>query len=343
MKKIKRFILLSGMALSLCSCNKETALVNATQIPNHITKTLSTHLNINADIIIPDEIQSEVEILEIERKKMNAKALINILSPDAVATSIDQGIYKTDETLISISDGNYFYEHKNSTIYSRFFTEQESLRFPNTVNLKELDYKEALEKSTNYLSLIGLNDIELDEYYVLNKTFLENQYNENKKKTNWKKDLTAGLEIKKEDWATEKGAYIFHFSVIENNLPIAQSTYFAQDGSYITGTSIDVCYYEGGIAFVNAVSNYTVKSVSGVKQFANIEHILNAVNQKFTSSEFLNPITIKEIRLVYQAQKIKDTLYFMPVWAVQYSEQCQDGVYEDTLYFDIETSKEAIN
>lgn len=342
MKKYKRIITTLSIALLLYGCQKDSTEVSSLEIPGHITKELEENLSIDADIIIPEKIQSEVEILKIESKELDAKDIIDKLYPNAVALYEDEDIYKDGESMINISNGNYYYDNKNERIYSRFFIDQAELLFPTSSNLEELDVEDSLEEAKKYLSSIGLDNIALNKYYVLNKAFLENQYNEIKKEDGWQKDVDAGREVLKEDWEDEKGAYIFNFEVIENGLPISQGMYHTKDDEYIEGSSIKICYSEDGIAFVEAVANYSIKDTNGSKKIVGMESVIAGIEHKFSNLIIQEPITINRIRLVYQAQKIKGTLNLIPVWEVQYSEQCEGIVEKGTIYFDVETGKEIV-
>ena len=341
-KKYKIISLTLGTALLLCSCQKNTTEAILSEIPNHITKKLEANLNIDADIIIPEKIQSEIEILEVELTNLDAEDIISTLYPNSEKLYEDLYIYEDGTSIISMSDGNYFYDNKNERIYSRFFMEQEELLFPNTPNIEDLDMEKSLEEATSYLSSIGLNNIELNKYYVLNKTFLESQYNAAKKEANWQEDVDAGREVLKEDWGAEKGAYLFNFEAIENGLPIAQAGYFTKDNEYVAGTSIKICCSENGITYVESNNIYTLKTSDGSKKLTGIETLTEGLEYKFSNLIIQEPIIINKIRLVYQAQKIKNKIYLIPVWEVQYSEQCEGIIEKGTIYFDTETGKEIV-
>ncbi len=335
-------IIALGTVLLLCSCQKDATLVSTLEIPEHITKELEENLNIDTDIIIPEKIQSEVEILEIEPKELDAKDIMSRLYPNAAALYEDLDIYQDEESTINISDANYYYDDDNERIYSRFFTEQQELLFPTASNLEELDVEASLKEAKSYLSSIGLDSIALNKYYVLNKAFLEEQYNKAKKNVGWQKDVDAGREIVKEDWDDEKGAYIFNFEVIENDLPIAQGGYFTKDNEYISGSSIKICCSENGIASVESIKNYSIKASNGSKKLTGMETVIEGIEHKFSNLIIEEPIIINQIRLVYQVQKIKGTLYLIPVWEVQYLQQCEGIMEKGTIYFDVETGKEIV-
>lgn len=342
MKKYKITIITLGIALLLCSCGKDVTKISSSEIPEHITKQLEENLNIDADIIIPKKNQSKVEVLEIESKVLNTKEIINNLYPNAVALYEDDDIYEDGMSTINMSDGNYYYDNKNERIYNRFFTEQKELLFPTTSNLKELKVEDSLEKAKSYLSHIGLNNTELSEYYVLSRSFLESQYNETKKENGWAEDVAAGREVLKEDWENEKGAYIFNFEVIENGLPISRLGYHTKDNEYIGGSSIQVCCSQNGVAFVSVDKNYSVKALSGSKKLVGMERIIEGIEHKFSNLIIQEPITITKIRLIYQPQKIKATLYLVPVWEVGYLEECDGIIEKGAIYFDAETGKEIV-
>ncbi|KAF5065616.1 hypothetical protein DSECCO2_272060 [anaerobic digester metagenome] len=348
MKKYRMILIVLGTALILSSCQKDistdedNSMVVPVEISKHITKNLDKNLKIDADIIVPEKIQSEVEILEIEPENLDAKAIINKLYPNAVALYKDRDIYEDGGVTINISNGNYHYDNKNKRIYSRFFVKQEELRYPVAENLVKLDVNESLEEAKNYLAEIGYENIKLNGYYVLSKEFLEEEYYENKKEESWQEDVDAGREIVKEDWQDEKGAYIFNFDVIEHDLPISQDMYVTKDNEYIRGSSITICCSEDGVAFVEAVKNYSVKASNGSKKIVGTDIIIKGIEQKFSNLIIEEPIIINEMRLVYQAQKIKEKLYFIPIWEVQYLQQCEGINEKGTIYFDVETGKEIV-
>lgn len=344
MKKFKRswvFIILA-VSFILCSCQKDTTKVISSELLTHVTKTFDENIKMNADIIFPEKIQSEVEILEIELKKMDEQTIINKLYPDAVALDDRDGVYSVGDSFIDIDDGNFYYEDKSKRIYSRFFVKQEELLFPNATNLEELNVDESLDEAKKYLAEIGFGNIELTNYYVLNKQFLEGQYNKAKKEKNWQADVDAGREVFKEDWQEEKGAYIFNFSLIEHDLPIVQGMYVTKDDEYIHGSSITICCNENGVNFVEAVKTYSIIASDGSKKLAGTDVVIKGIEQKFSNLIIEEPITINKMRLAYQVQKIDDRLYLVPVWEVQYFQQ-NEGIMENGLiYYDVETGKELV-
>ena len=342
MKKYKMISILLGTTLLLCSCQKEATIINSEEMPKHVAQELEKNLSIDADIIIPEGIQSNVPILEIEPKVFDVKTIISKLYPNAVALYDDEDIYKDEKSTINITNGDYYYNNKNERIYTRFFTEQEELLFPTVSNLEGLDVEISLEKAKDYLSDIGLDNIELNSYYVLSKDFLQEQYNAIKKENNWQDDVNAGREVLKDDWEIERGAYIFNFEVIQNGIPISQGMYHTKDNEYISGSSVKICCNEDGITFVDSVANYSVKNTSGSKKLAGIDTLMKGISHKFSNLIIQEPITLNKIRLVYQAQKVRGTLYLIPVWEVQYLEQCEGTLSKGIIYFEVETGKEII-
>lgn len=344
MGKIEKIglLVIFGISILLCGCNKNTNEIASFEISKHLTESIDENIMVDAEVIFPENIQSEVDVLEIEPKKLNAQEIVDKLYPDAVLLNEEKGIYKNGDSYINISNGNYFYDDKEQQIYSRFFTNQEELLFPRSTNLETLNMDEALENAKQYLALIGIENIELDEYYVLSKQFLEEKYIKAQEDENWEKDVEAGREVFKENWKDEKGAYIFVFSVIEHDLPIVRGMYVTKDNEYIEGTSNTICCSEDGIAFVEAIKNYNVKSLSGKKKIAGMNVILKGLEQKFSNLIIEEPLIVNEIRLAYQAQKQKDSLYLVPVWEVEYMQQIEGTSEKGTIYFDVENGKEIV-
>lgn len=339
---IKYGILLMLSIFIFCGCQKEDNDQIAVELTNHITKDLDDNVKIDADIIFPEDTQREVDILEIEPAKLDTQKIVNELYPTAVLFDQERGIYKNGDSYINISNGNFFYDDKEQRIYSRFFTNQEELLSPKAVDIEGFDVDETLETAKQYLGVIGFENIELSEYYVLSKQYLEEQYTQAKMNKDWQKDVAEGREVFKDDWQDEKGAYVFVFSIVEHGLPIVQGMYITKDNEYIEGSSITICCSEDGIAFVEATNHYAVKSPSGKKKIAGTDVIIKGLEQKFSNLIVEEPLVINEIHLAYQAQKQNGKLYLVPVWEVQYVQQCEGNIEKGIIYFDVENGREIV-
>lgn len=337
-------LLVIGAFILLCGCQKgkNEIEIESVELPRHVMENFDEKIKIDADVIFPENIQKEVDVLEIEPARLQAQEIVDKLYPNAILFNEGKGIYKDGDSYININDGNFFYDDKEQQIYGRFFTNQEELLFPKAKNLEELDMDEALEMAKQYLTVVGLENIELDEYYVLSKQFLEEKYRKAQKDESWQKDVEAGREVFKEDWQEEKGAYVFVFSVIEHNLPIVRGMYITKDNEYIEGSSITICCSEDGVAFVEAIKNYNVKALSGKKKIAGMKVILKSLEQKFSNLIIEEPIIVNKICLAYQTQKIKEKLYLVPVWEVQYFQQNEGDIEKGHIYFDVESGKEIV-
>lgn len=340
-KKCRILLVIIGIVI-LCGCQKEEGKKEFSDFPKHITENLDENIKIDADIIFPENIQKEVDVLEIQPTKLQAQEIVDKLYPDALLVDEENGIYKNGDSYINIKNGNYFYDDKEQKIYGRFFTNQEELLSPKAKDLDELDFDKTVETAKQYLAAIGLKNVELDEYYVLNKQFLEEKYYKAQQDEDWEKDVEAGREVFKDDWQDEKGAYVFVFSVIENQLPIVREMYITRDNEYIEGSSITICCSENGIAFIEAVNNYTVKSVSNKEKITGIDVVLEGLEKKFSNLIIKESIEVNEMRLAYQVQKKKDKLYLIPVWEVQYTQQIEDIIENGYIYFDVENGKEIV-
>lgn len=343
MKNYRKYGMLFMLSIFIfCGCQKEESDPISVALTDHITEDLDDNVKIDADIVFPEDVQTEVDVLEIEPAKLDAQKIIDELYPTAVLFDKERGIYKDEDSYININNGNFFYDDKEQRIYSRFFMNQEELLFPKAMNLEGFSVDDALETAKQYITLIGIENIELAEYYVLSKQFLEEQYHKAQKDENWQKDVEEGREVFKEDWQEEKGAYVFVFSIMEHDLPIVRGMYITKDNEYIEGSSITICCSEDGIAFVEAINHYSVKSSSGKKKIAGTNVILQGLEQKFSNLIVEEPIVINEIHLAYQVQKQKEKLYLVPVWEVQYSQQCEGNIEKGTIYFDVENGKEIV-
>lgn len=340
-KKYRILLVIIGIII-LCGCQKNESEIEISDLPKHITENLDENIKIDADIIFPENMQREVEVLKIEPTQLKAQDIVDKLYPSAFLVDAENGIYKNGDSYINIKNGNYFYDDKEQKIYGRFFTNQKELLSPKSKDLDELDFNKTLETAKKYLAAIGLKNVELDEYYVLNKQFLEEKYYQAQKDEDWRKNIEAGREVFKDDWQDEKGAYVFVFSVIENKLPIVRGMYITRDNEYIEGSSITICCSEYGIAFIEAINNYTVKAVSNKEKISGTDVVLEALEKKFSNLIIGEPIVINEMRLAYQAQKEKDNLYLIPVWKVQYFQQIEDNVERGYIYFDVESGKEIV-
>lgn len=70
---IKYGILLMLSMFIFCGCQKEENDPISVGLTYHITKDLDDNVQIDADIVFPEDIQREVDVLEIEYAKLDAQ------------------------------------------------------------------------------------------------------------------------------------------------------------------------------------------------------------------------------------------------------------------------------
>lgn len=354
MKKINLAFILIELIICViasgCFPNVEnesmTASTNSLQtstfdFPTHIKDNDIEHLNIDADIIIPSNFDTQqiISITSAEYRVWDRENIVSELSngrkiedqsygentgPDdlfytytfddnANLTFTTEGIFYTTEMAVDFQYAYYFDNYENY-IYDNTLSE---IFANNTIN--GIDKNDALSSVREIISLLSINDVLAEPtIYSLDADTMNKLQNES--------GTTDKHGNPLEEWSEEQEAYLIVYPVLHQNIPSLKMNAISEN-ELISSSNVYFIYGRNGLISFYVSGIFDIKKAeqkSSVLSPVNaVENVKNYFNNIIMDSE----IDIQMIKLVYikkcDFEKIKD-LKVEPVWFIY-------GNYKNTL------------
>ena len=330
-------LLLIALFMTACTGNSYNDITvkkanNLSNAPTHLSQKLGKHVNLNADVVIPEEIKSipvlKASIYSIDPSKLketligkqiiitqkNSNGSIQELaygqlcdtSGNPILVSdilVDHGkpleqendkllLYGAGQTIFMTTEYNYTFMTFQRDAISGSYSADQYKK-------KSLPFMSPSNAFGNVVKTIG--KLGLDVHGTHSTYCLDNQtssdilgYDPYARYTDYVSNVYQTLENKGE-WGVYDDYYYFVLYPKYHGIPIAEG-----DGSSIEGGTLDVAYCERGIEYLMANSLYKETGVlqSDVPVYG-LAGALQMLKYKYDNTILTEPVTVSSIRFCY--------------------------------------------
>lgn len=132
------------------------------------------------------------------------------------------------------------------------------------------------------------------------------------------KDFGQTFTPEKLSITADDACYMFYYPIAVDGMPVSNRMSGGfEDGSWVSGTELVVCYDQDGIAGLSLDYQPVVRDKTNAQPILSLEEILNTVEAKYNSLILEGEYLIYDIRLEYIARPVietENTYSLIPVW-----------------------------
>lgn len=337
--KIRSVIIVSIFFILLCSCNNQETKVKSdiTNLEIDLKETIRdkdvSAPTLTVEFIQLDEEQAIKTLLQgqIKNKEINAfgKSIETKVNGDSESLTI----YGDKETAVRGGLAYTYDNQKHRVDYDKVATRTSNPPdyieqiYGHTLNddyqpfsdLTFKPYKEAEREIITSLSLLDMNEVELDKVYALDKdTMLDHlkKYNDHLAEF-YIEDQEP--ELLKLDISNEEEAYLFQFRQVIHDIPVAnfiwQSRTREENDSH--ETFITAIYNQHGIKNLDISEYYIIQQNGEMNDLISQDKALNKVKEIYSKKILTTPTKLDEANLYYVGILEGTERKLIPVWIVR--------------------------
>lgn len=309
-------------------------------IPSHITDSDIEKLDINADIILPENFdkKSEISVAAAKYRSWNKDTVISELFNEHHIENITQGenrgpddlffIYTLDDnSQIIFNTGTVFYRTEMSIEYQYdyYFDYYKNYIYEDTLDkifgetdINGIDKNDALKKASEVVSILNINDVvSTPKIYCMDADTINKLQNEENATDKYGRDLKQ-MNIEQE-------AYLIVYPVVYHNIPSLKISANSQN-ELISRSSVYFIYGRNGIISFDVSGIFDINNVLEEKKLYSPLKAIENVKQFFNGIIMDSTLDISLVKLTYiirnDFKNIND-LKIEPVWFIY-------GQYEDS-------------
>ena len=322
-----------------------------TERAEHITKTLSSGVVVDADVIVPVSMQkSELPEMFGRGHVIDQNLVASVFfegekSPDKQAEESQDfsvfskdGVYSTwtldNECLMISGTAANFSNGRDEVGYYLFSEFPTSLPFGDNratyLSGKNLDFAtidEAKSQVQKYVNSLGISVLE-PTCYTMDYDTMYKVYTERVDQPGYDEDFDFIIEPQKQD-----EQYIFDYPVAVNGMPLGNFEGGGySDDSYMIGTLLRIVYGEEGIRAMTLPYALDVTEVGTMQPVLTLDEALQIVDDKYNSIIMEGNYKIDKIEMAYSPIRQQDVTQakIIPVWRFQTNHTLQYSAKNDT-------------
>lgn len=290
------------------------------QIDHHIEGKLCENVNVDADIVFPDELSGEVKKYNVYVQDPDSKKIFEMLglSSDDKEQIMD-GVYRFQDKTVQILDGengfvgfypgeaygyNYYdsgYENKCSNIEN--FGENKNLDFATVDSVKSV----VLEK----LKQAGVENVVVQHVYALPKEYHNYIYDE---------AIAEGLMESEDKPKKILDCYEVDLTTEYEGIPVFEDVFVTGDDKSWNGAGIRMLYCKDGILDMYIPNQYKIKDEDGTVNVLGLDEIMDKLKTKMENIILTDLYNVRNIRLCYLPQVVNiesGEFQLIPVWEIE--------------------------
>lgn len=333
------------------SAASEVSLPEKTKTAAHVTKTLSSGVEVDADVLIPASMRKS------ELPEMFGKG--HIIDQGLVASVFFEGEKSPNKQTEESQDFSMF---SKDSVYSTWTLEKERLtisgtsanfsngrnevgyylfsEFPTSLpfgdnratylsgeNLEFSTIDEAKSQIQKYVNSLGISVLE-PTCYTMDYDTMRAVYDGRTALETYDADFDFIIEPQKKD-----EQYIFDYPIAVNGMPLGNFEGGGySDDSYMTGTFLRMTYGEEGIRAMTLPYALDVTEVGAMQPVLTLDEALQIVDDKYNSIIMEGNYKIDKIEMAYtpiQQQNVTEAK-IIPVWRFQTNHTLQYSAKNDS-------------
>ncbi len=290
------------------------------QIDHHIEGKLCENVNVDADIVFPDELSGEVKKYNVYVQDPDSKKIFEMLglSSDDKEQIMD-GVYRFQDKTVQILDGengfvgfypgeaygyNYYdsgYENKCSNIEN--FGENKNLDFATVDSVKSV----VLEK----LKQAGVENVVVQHVYALPKEYHNYIYDE---------AIAEGLMESEDKPKKILDCYEVDLTTEYEGIPVFEDVFVTGDDKSWNGAGIRMLYCKDGILDMYIPNQYKIKDEDGTVNVLGLDEIMDKLKTKMENIILTDLYNVRNIRICYLPQVVNiesGEFQLIPVWEIE--------------------------
>ncbi len=299
-----------------------------------VEKSISEWLNVNADIIVPENFAGAADRYEIELVDFNAEDVFEAFELDPEDfTSPNESTYFNDDFGITIGTTYFsFYTASGDKLESLYFGD-EYRSSPNELNFESPE--SAAEAVLNFIT----EKLKMDYNFAIEESFVIDQESEKLFNDAHREsiDLKTGEVVGDQTFFDDiDGAYCLKFVQVIDDISIEPDT-MEKNGIWMPGFTMKCIYSENGIEYLNMDAPINVTNKLGAVNVIDIDTVLNKLTEKFDNLIMTTKYEVASIQLEY---KSTTDMKLIPVWKVTMWND--EYGYDYQVWFDAETGIEIV-
>ena len=290
------------------------------QIDHHSEGKLCENVNVDADIVFPDELSGEVKKYNVYVQDPDSKKIFEMLglSSDDKEQIMD-GVYRFQDKTVQILDGengfvgfypgeaygyNYYdsgYENKCSNIEN--FGENKNLDFATVDSVKSV----VLEK----LKQAGVENVVVQHVYALPKEYHNYIYDE---------AIAEGLMESEDKPKKILDCYEVDLTTEYEGIPVFEDVFVTGDDKSWNGAGIRMLYCKDGILDMYIPNQYKIKDEDGTVNVLGLDEIMDKLKTKMENIILTDLYNVRNIRICYLPQVVNiesGEFQLIPVWEIE--------------------------
>lgn len=300
--------------------------------PKHVSKTVNEQVSVDADVIIPQELNIlSVNVYSAQKAVFGEESTYRLFFGDEPFASRKENSQKKNglhSTFYTAEDGRTLLAGANACIFQTSLSQyvrnifvdngfDPNYNVPRYTKQSELDFETKEGAFANIKEILSQLNIEVYNQYQCYTMPYDVMREESLK---LKQDLPIAAGDYKTEWAKEEDCYLFRLNAYIEPLPIIYEDHGnPDDGTLVLGSTIEVIYSVNGVEYLLANSIYKQKSTEQENvNLISLDDALAKAEMLVNSVIITGEIKIEEIKLQYiplPADKNGMQFTLVPAWS----------------------------